>query len=208
MKKLIILMGALLFSVSVMADPFYFGGSLGKSSLKDNSGCSSLDGIFNPGFSCNENDTDTGFKVFAGMNFTPTIAGEFGYVDLGKFTINANGNIRGIPVGINGDAKAHGWTVSGVLTLPIANQLSFLARLGLNDWKVEESASGSGGGVSASANQSATGTDPYFGLGLQYAMNKNLGLRGEWERYKNLGDTDTTGQSDVDLLSVGMIYKF
>ena len=47
-------------------------------------------------------------------------------------------------------------------------------------------------------------------------MTKQTGLRLEWERFKDVGDANKTrgtdngktGQGDVDLLSIGIQYKF
>jgi hypothetical protein len=46
-----------------------------------------------------------------------------------------------------------------------------------------------------------------FGFGATYQINKQWGVRAEWERFNNLGDSDT-GESDVDLLSVGAVFRF
>jgi opacity protein-like surface antigen len=44
-----------------------------------------------------------------------------------------------------------------------------------------------------------------YGLGLQYDFNKQLGVRGEWERYRvDIFDNKT----DVDLYTLGVNYKF
>jgi opacity protein-like surface antigen len=45
------------------------------------------------------------------------------------------------------------------------------------------------------------------GLGAQYNLSKSVGLRAEWERYFEVGD-NTTGEMDIDLISVGVVYKF
>ena len=44
-----------------------------------------------------------------------------------------------------------------------------------------------------------------MGAGVQYDFDKNLGVRGEWERYRfdALG-----GKSNTDLYSVGVNYRF
>lgn len=43
-------------------------------------------------------------------------------------------------------------------------------------------------------------TDLTFGLGVQYDITHNLGARAQWQRY----DSD----AEVDLLSVGIVYRF
>jgi len=47
-----------------------------------------------------------------------------------------------------------------------------------------------------------------LGLGAQYNLSKSVGLRAEWERYFDVGDADSTGEMDVDLISAGVVFKF
>ncbi|TMH82921.1 MAG: hypothetical protein E6H47_13545 [Betaproteobacteria bacterium] len=53
-----------------------------------------------------------------------------------------------------------------------------------------------------------TNTDLTFGLGVQYDVSRELGVRGEWQRYKNIGGDNVGGKSDVDVLSIGGIWRF
>ena len=45
-------------------------------------------------------------------------------------------------------------------------------------------------------------------LGLKYDFTKNVGARMEWQRYSNIGNDSTTGQGDVNLYSIGIVFKF
>jgi hypothetical protein len=47
-----------------------------------------------------------------------------------------------------------------------------------------------------------------IGLGVKFDAADTVELRAEFERYKNVGDDDKTGESDVDVLSVGAVMKF
>ena len=58
--------------------------------------------------------------------------------------------------------------------------------------------------VLGSGSASETNTDITFGVGLRYDFTRNLGLRAEWQRYGDVGD----GATDVDVMSVGLIWKF
>jgi len=55
---------------------------------------------------------------------------------------------------------------------------------------------------------SATKTKSYLGVGAAYNFNEQLGLHLAWERFNNLGDKDKTGESDVDLVSLGLKLNF
>lgn len=68
---------------------------------------------------------------------------------------------------------------------------------------------GSGGGaVTVCCNTTKDATKLYLGIGVQYDFHDSLALRTEYERYKDVGDQSTTGQSDFNLLSVSLIYYF
>ena len=47
-----------------------------------------------------------------------------------------------------------------------------------------------------------------YGLGVQWDINNQFGLRAEWQQYSSLGDDATTGQSDVEVIGVSALMKF
>ena len=52
------------------------------------------------------------------------------------------------------------------------------------------------------------GTDFTYGVGLKYDFTRNLAARVEYQRYNDLGNSNTTGQSDVNMWSLGLMFKF
>jgi len=212
MKRLTVLVLGIFLSFNCYAGNPYIGAGFGQAKAKDAGNCSDFSGpgLFNPGYSCSIDDTDTSFDLFLGYAITPNISAELGYVDLGKYTLDASGTVFGTstPVALNGDIKAKGWTMSAVGTLPLQPSFSLLGRFGFFIWNVDISVNASSGSLSGSASDSASGTDPLFGIGAQWNVNKNLGLRGEWTHYVDVGDENTTGQSDVDNLSISVLYNF
>jgi opacity protein-like surface antigen len=46
-----------------------------------------------------------------------------------------------------------------------------------------------------------------YGVGVQWDALPNLGVRAEWQRYDNVG-SDTTGEGDINVISVGAIWRF
>ncbi len=133
--------------------------------------------------------SDTGYKLLLGGQFTPNFGVEGGYVSLGKAKLSGAGG--------NGDVKGSGWFVDLVGSMPLSANVALFGKLGVFNGKVSGTATG--------VNTSDRGTDVKFGFGLSYALSKAVDLRGEWERYRfNLsGD-----KGDVDLLSVGLTFKF
>jgi OmpA-OmpF porin, OOP family len=162
----------------------YFGIGLGQS--KDKDFCSN----FASGVSCD--DKDTGIKLFGGYQFNPNGAIELGYVDLGKAKASVPGQ--------SAEAKAHGFDLGFVGTLPINDQFAVLARVGLFFWKAELSVTGVG-------SDSASGNDLTYGLGVKYDVSRNVSVRFEWQQFKDVGDNNSTGQSDVDLLFASMVFR-
>lgn len=145
-------------------------------------------------------DTDTGWKLYLGYQFNPNFAVEGGYVDLGKFSFSSTTAAGSL----SGDLKTkNGVFVDAVGIIPLQNNFSIFGKLGLYSIKSELNGSGSGGSVSASH----TTGDITYGLGAGYDFTRNLAARVEWERFNKVGD-NATAKSDLDLVSVGVLYKF
>ena len=170
---------------------FYAGGALGQAKAKD--ACSGITGI---GFAGGCDDKDTAWKIFGGYQFNPNLGVELGYVDLGNFT--ANGTVLGAPV--SGSVEAKGFELVGVGSIPFTQQLSGYAKAGAFRWDVDTSTT-----VGSAGDK---GTDFTYGLGLKYDFTRNIAGRLEFQRYNNVGETSTTGQSDVNLWTAGVMFKF
>ncbi len=191
---------------------FYVGGNIGQSKVKLEDAINTLNsGLTASGFavtSNTKNDTDTAYRIFAGYKFNNYFALEGGYVNFGKFNLSANT----LPAGaVSADLKASGWTLDALGMLPVGNSFSVLGRIGAIRSEVKENLSSSGAVAfvpGTDLNPTATKTSFDFGVGLQYDFNKMVGIRGEWQRYKNLGDNNTTGEGDIDLLSIGAVFRF
>jgi OOP family OmpA-OmpF porin len=126
-------------------------------------------------------ERNSAFGVFGGYSFNPNVAVEVGYTDLG--TAGA------------GIVKFTSLDVSAVGTFPINQQFSVYGKLGLASTK--EEALGLSGTRSAAT----------YGLGGQFNVNPNVGIRLGWEHY-GFGDGATFNQGDISLVSVSGLYKF
>ncbi len=47
----------------------------------------------------------------------------------------------------------------------------------------------------------------YWGLGAGYTQ-AHWTLRLEWQQYMDVGDEDTTGEVDIDRITIGAVYHF
>jgi OOP family OmpA-OmpF porin len=162
---------AALAALSVHAEGPYVGGSLGPTRYKgpDIGGLST-------------DRSSTGGKLYGGYEFTPNVAVEAGYADVGKAKSTA------------GDVKGRGIFVDAVGKVPLTDSLSALGRVGAFN-----------GRARTSGGSSQSGTNLKYGLGLQFDLNKQAAIRGEWERYR-FKAFDT--KADADMVSVGLNYKF
>lgn len=207
MKKTVAIIAGIFVSYNCYAANPYVGIGVGQSKAQDSGSCSDVGALFDPGYSCSIDDTGTSYNIFAGYNFIPNLSAEVGYVDLGKYNISASGTIGGTPSSLSGEFKAKGWTLSAVGSFPIQPNFFLLGRLGMFNWDFDLSASGTGA-LTGGGSLSSSGTDPLYGVGVQWDINNQFSVRGEWTRYQNVGDQNTTGQSDIDNLSVSAVYNF
>lgn len=167
---------------------WYIGIGIGQSKAKG-----ACDGVSGPGITCDE--TDTAGKILGGYQLSRNFALELGYADLGqaKATFTGAGSAT---------IETRGFEFTGVGMLPVSERFSVLAKAGLFNWKVD---SKDQTGLVGSAN--ASGTDLTYGFGVKFDFTKDFAARGEWQRYKDVGDLNTTGQGDVDFIGVSLVYK-
>lgn len=147
----------------------YFGGNLGASRWHGDDA---------PGL----DRSDTAWKAYAGYDFTPNLALELGYVDLGDFSSSV------------GATSVDGPFLDAVGKYRFAPQWQGFARAGVFQSKLESPGIGSDRGTGLKA-----------GLGVQYDITPNLGVRGEYERYR-VEAFDRNPQ--IGLFSVGLNAKF
>jgi OOP family OmpA-OmpF porin len=126
-------------------------------------------------------DKDTAWGLFAGYQFNRNIGAEIGYHDLGSVST---------PLGsIDGTALE----LVAVGSLPLTTNFSAYGKLGGYRGKLE------------GLGSSNTNNDLTYGLGLQYDFARNIGVRGEWQRYQDMG---TGNGVDVDVMRVGALFRF
>ena len=137
--------------------------------------------------------------MFGGYTFTPYLGVEAHYVDLGKITLDPS-FVPGVGT-VSGDIKSSGFGLSLLAQYPI-EQFSIFGKLGFTylDTKVSGSISGVGSG-----SDSETATNFSYGIGGAYNFNKQLSARLEWERFRAEFQSE---KEDVDLISIGITYRF
>jgi len=140
---------------------------------------------FYGGGSVGRNDNEEfSWGLFGGYQANRWLGAEFGYNDLGTQVIG----------GTTVDASA--WELVGVGRLPLFDRFAAYAKLGGYMGRAH------GGGVNENT------TDTTYGAGLEYAFTRSLALRGEWQRYSDLGGGGFGAKADLDIARLNVIYRF
>lgn len=129
-------------------------------------------------------DEDIGFQVYGGYQFTPYFGLEAGYTDFGD--VDVTGGV--------GELDADAFSLVAVGTVPFTDRFSGYAKAGFNRWDADADVPGIG-------RVSDDGTDPTYGLGLQYRFTDTVALRGEYSRFE-MDDVD------VDLAQLQVRFDF
>jgi OOP family OmpA-OmpF porin len=129
-------------------------------------------------------DKDTALKIFGGYQFNRHLAAEIGYHALGEASMTG------------GTLEGKAWEAVGVASWPFNDRVSVFGKLGAYSGKLE------------ARGTDESKTDATYGVGLRYDFTPHIGVRGEWQRYSKMGGDNGIPETDVDVLSVGLVYRF
>ncbi|MCC5856017.1 MAG: OmpA family protein [Idiomarina sp.] len=150
-----------------------------------------------------KNQSDYGYKLFFGYQFNTNFALEGGYFDLGSFDYTATT----VPAGSRfGELSFSGWNIDMVATMPITRRAAIIARLGVHEGKSTVDFVGTGAVNVLNPNFRSKNKDFKIGIGYQYQFSDAMTARLEAERYRM--DDALGNQGDIDLLSLGLVYRF
>ena len=169
----------------------YAGGSLGAARQGDT--CN------DPFFNGKCDNRETTWKAFGGVRLNPMFGGEVTYHSLGGSQLNGTTG-AGNPASL--DNQATGISVTGVGYVPVMPNTEAFGKAGALFWERETTQNS----VGVSQQSTDNGTSPLIGGGVQYRLNDNVHIRGEWEHSFNVG-ADSAYETDVDVYSVGMSYS-
>ena len=203
------LVGSAVFNLPLaVADDtgWYIGGNIGKAkaNIDDDAITTQLQSTGATSVSISDDDSDTAFKLFGGYQYSKHMAVEAGYFDLGEFGYTATT----VPAGtLTGQAKINGVSLDLVGMRPLSEKFSVFGRIGLNYAQTEDNFTNTGTvPVPANAGPNKNDLSYKYGAGLQYDFSASLGARAEVERYRI--DDAVGNKGDVDLLSLGLVYRF
>jgi len=133
--------------------------------------------------SSNCDPDETAYKGFAGYQVNKYLAVEGGFQYFGMFGRNSQG------------VSTTALDLLAVGSYPVLEQLSVYARAG---------------GYFASMKSKPNSEDNMgftYSVGAEYALSKELGLRGDWQRYNKVGGGNLGFTSDIDVLSLAVVWR-
>lgn len=130
-------------------------------------------------------DEDTAFSVFGGYQFNRYFGLEAGYADFGKLEPGDNGRAL----------EANSAYLTAVGTVPFTDKFSGYAKAGFHRWDLDTAIPG------LTSTRDDSGSDPTYGLGLQYRFNDTVALRTEYSRFE-------VEDIDLDLAQLQVRFDF
>jgi OmpA-OmpF porin, OOP family len=198
---------------------FYVGVSAGttKGNLSEEESNRNLTDLGRVSVRSSVDNKDSAYRISGGYRLSPIVAFEAHYTDLGKYSTESSAllapNVG--PGTVAGTFKASGFGVDALIGAPLAQGFSIYGRVGVMRAKTETSFASSGSiqietpnGPGFRASPSANTTAYNYGIGAQYDINKQIGIRAEGQRYSKLGNRSTGGELKVDVFSIGAVFNF
>lgn len=138
----------------------------------------------------NANTRTEGWKVYSGYQFNKYLGAEGGYANLNDLTATT-GTTRT-------ETESNAWSLAAIGSYPLTDKFSVMARLGA---AYVQTSTSTKVGTALAQRSGDDGYQPYYGLGVKYALLDNVDLRAEWERF----DLD---DYNIDLMTAGFAVKF
>jgi len=131
---------------------------------------------------------DSGWKVFAGADFTTFLGVELSYRDLGDFSDSSGSNTFDAELTVY-DASVRGF-------LPVGRAIELFAKVGYSNLATDFVASDGSSPISGDADE----WELFYGFGVGIKLGESFGLRAEWEEW----DVDTS----LNSFSAGAYIRF
>jgi len=161
------------------------------------------------------------WKAFAGYRFTPYVALEAAYADLGRDRMSSflPANVSQLAGAFTIDRRVEAYGADVVATLPIGPRFALLARAGAyrahvrSDVALEGNVAFSDDPTARSRRITDDRTIAHYGVGGEWRFGPRIGLRLEWERFANAGsafaanESGRTGRADTDAVTLGVVFE-
>ncbi|HEX6550269.1 MAG TPA: outer membrane beta-barrel protein [Gammaproteobacteria bacterium] len=158
------------------------------------------------GVTSHTSDNDNSFRISGGYQFNRYFGVEGGWVDFGSAELDLTSTS---PAGTgSGKIKAHGLFVVGTGMYPFTDQWSVFGRFGTIDGHKDFTWSGTGSLAGLGSNQSSTDWKLTYGVGVDWMFHSNWSARAAYDQYANIGNHNKTGEDNINVISVGIVYHF
>jgi OOP family OmpA-OmpF porin len=144
---------------------------------------------------------DRGWKVQLGYRFAPMWSIEGGYTSLGESTFTTTTNAGAIV----GKKEVDLWNIDLVGTFAINPQWAILGRVGGIRWETKSDLPNA---TTTLVTIKDNGYSFKYGAGVAYSFTPNFEVRAEYERFHNIGEQARTGESSINMYSIGAVLKF
>jgi hypothetical protein len=154
--------------------------------------------------------SDTGWTVRGGYRFSPWLALEARYFDLGTGRAERGGGVVTVPVAAESFATSqYAWRGAGAnltVSWPLSERFALSGLVGVA--RVEREDRYGGYTVPASGvelvglNATARATKPYYGVAASWDVSPAVALSLEANRYRGVNN------EDIDLLAAGLTFRF
>jgi OOP family OmpA-OmpF porin len=143
------------------------------------------------------NDSALAVKVIGGYDFGNQFAVEGMYVSLGE----PDGTVDGVKAGV----QSSYWGLGGAFRPAFNQEWSGVFRAGVAFTTSKAKVSFNG----ASASQSFDSTNAYLGLGIAYAINKNMKIEADLDTTRvSIGEGSDKSDASVIDYTIGLTYSF
>jgi opacity protein-like surface antigen len=197
---------ALLFTATTASAQLYLYAGAGGGNPK-------FDGNDFPLLLTRRDDTkDVTYHVGLGYRFNPHWAVEIGAADLGDYSHDGQdffGNT------LRGTYKVAGFKTAVLGIVPLTERLSLFGKLGIGSTKAEFEGTLSVGGTATTFTVDERRNSLLAGFGAQYMIWPNLGVRGEFENWGEVGneklfpgDTSHTGRAKMATWNLQAVFTF
>lgn len=206
MKKITVSLLSFLAVSSAFAQEagyFYTGVGVGQSTVSLNSDDFNTNSSPSPSTTVDASSkTKAAYNLNVGYQFTPNLAVEVSYLNLGSpvygYTYNAGS--------ANSTLKLTGLGVAGIGKWQVADSVALLGGVGVVSYTASRDPYHSWGTNPASTSK--TGITSQITIGAEYAINKQLAVQARYTSYGVMGDADSVGRITPSAYTLGLQYSF
>lgn len=157
-------------------------------------------------------ENDASFGAFAGYRILPYLAVEAEWMTLGTGKYEARGDVTDgtttDTLRFDAETDSKGVSASALGIWPINRSWDVYARLGMIFATTTLTAHARTSSASFNDNVSEDTQDMLYGVGASYRYSGTWSVRLDYQHFDGLGDSNTTGESNVDRIAASWVYTF